>query len=100
MTTITQLVSDVIGATEDTMASSAALGDQVNPAIDKLSRCHKRLGSATAQSASLGDAGRTKDFMSRVPPLAFEIARVTKDLLQRVELLDGSHQQQEQEDYS
>jgi hypothetical protein len=81
------------------MPSSAQLCGQVEPIVQNLANCKSRLMSASAESEGLGDKGRAKEFMSRLPPLAFEIARETKELVQRVEMVDQGGEPG-QEDYS
>lgn len=81
------------------MPVSASLRARVEPIVLNLANCRTRLMSASAESEALGDKRRVRDFMSKLPPLAFEIARETKELVQRIEMVDHEGGQG-QEDYS
>lgn len=94
ITSIANVVDQVISATNDTMATSSSLLESVEPVVSNLTRCKLKLISANAESEDL----RT-ELMSRVPPMAFEIARETKELVERVGMVD-KEQTLGQEDYS
>ncbi len=81
------------------MPASSSLRGAVEPIVRNLKNCKSRLISASAESEGLGEKGRVREFMSKLPPLAFEIARETKELVQRVEAVD-QQRGQGQEDYS
>jgi hypothetical protein len=81
------------------MSASSSLRGGVEPVVRNLANCKSRLTSASAESEALGEKRRVREFMSKLPPLAFEIARETKELVQRVEMVDQERGQR-QEDYS
>lgn len=62
-----------------------SLRDGAEPIMRTLSDCRSRLLDANAESATINDTGKLKDFHNRLPPMAFEIARETKELVHRVE---------------
>lgn len=96
---IANVVGQVISETEDTMLTSPSLRGRVEPVVRNLTLCKSKLISADAEGEDLRSKGRVRELMSRLPPLAFEIARQTKELVQRVENAD--HEQGlGQEDYS
>ena len=97
--TIAEVVGQVVNASEHTMPRSAPLRKQIEPIVVKLASCKTRLLAASAESEKLADKGRTREFMSRLPPLAFEIARETKELVQRVDIVD-ENERHGREDYS
>jgi G protein-coupled receptor kinase-interacting protein 1 C term len=99
ISTIANVVGQVVSATENSMPVSSSLRSQVEPIVRNLANCKSRLISASAESEGLGDKGRVREFMSKLPPLAFEIARETKELVQRVEMVDQEGAQG-REDYS
>jgi septation ring formation regulator EzrA len=89
ISTIADVVGQVVGATENSLATSSALRGRVEPIVQNLAQCNSRLANASAESEGLGEKRTAREFMSRLPPLAFEIARETKELVQRVELADS-----------
>ena len=99
ISTIANVVGEVVSATEKSLPVLAPLRGRVEPIVHNLANCNGRLMSANAESERLGDKGRVRSFMSRLPPLAFEIARETKELVQRVDMAD-QEQRQREEDYS
>ena len=93
MNTIANVVGKVVSATESAMrepTANPALRQTAEPIIRILADCENRLLDARAESESLQDGAQAKEFMSSLPPLAFEIARETKDLVQRLDMIDGA----------
>ena len=76
------------------------LRSQSEPVLKKLSNCRERLLQAGETGQSIAAAGRDDDEGDRawrawnqsLPPLAFEIARETKELVLRVDVIDGEQQ--------
>jgi hypothetical protein len=81
------------------MSASSSLRGGVEPIVRNLANCRSRLASASTESEALGEKSRVREFMSKLPPLAFEIARETKELVQRIEMVDQERGQRP-EDYS
>ena len=86
-TDIATLVGKVLSSTDAaiTKTRNSALRDAAEPIMRTLSACRTRLLDANAESATMTDPARLKDFNNRLPPMAFEIARETKELVHRVE---------------
>ena len=97
--TIADVVGQVVSASENSMPTSAPLRAQIEPIVGKLANCKIRLMDVSTESERLADKGRTREFMSRLPPLAFEIARETKELVQRVDMVD-ENERHGREDFS
>ena len=101
ISTIANVVGEVVSATEDSLPVLAPLRGRVEPIMKNLADCISRLMSADAECERLGDKGSARSLMSKLPPLAFEIARETKELVQRVDMAgSGQAQGQRDEDYS
>jgi hypothetical protein len=80
------------------MSSSGgdALKTQSEPILKKLSGCRQRLIEARERGKAIAESGDEDDGADRewhswnqsLPPIAFEIARETKELVQRVDIID------------
>lgn len=76
---------------------NGALRTQAEQILRKLSSCRQRLVEAGEKGRSIADEGREDDEGDRIwrqwnqslPPIAFEIARETKELVLRVDVIDG-----------
>lgn len=70
---------------------------QADPILKKLSGCRQRLVAAGEDGRAIAEEGREDDEGERewrqwnqsLPPIAFEIARETKELVLRVDTIDG-----------
>lgn len=79
---------------------NAPLRNQAEPILRKLSSCQQRLiesgekGRAIADEAREDDEGERawRQWTQSLPPIAFEIARETKELVLRVDTIDGEQQ--------
>ena len=77
---------------------NSALRTQGEPIIRKLSNCRTRLLEAGEKGREIAEEGRDDDEGERIwrqwnqtlPPIAFEIARETKELVLRVDAIDGN----------
>jgi hypothetical protein len=73
------------------------LKSQGEPILKKLSGCRQRLIQAGEAGRAIANEGREDEEGDRawrvwnqsLPPIAFEIARDTKELVQRVDIIDG-----------
>jgi len=65
-----------------------SLRQKTEPIIRTLADCENRLVDASTESESLRGAIQIKEFTNRLPPLAFEIARETKVLVQQLDTID------------
>ncbi|EHL02204.1 putative protein SPA2 [Glarea lozoyensis 74030] len=109
---IAENVGNVVSSTEEAMSSTGngPLRSQSEPVLKKLSSCRERLLQAGETGQSIANAGRDDEEGERawrawnqsLPPLAFEIARETKELVLRVDVIDGEQQGRPDgtEDYS
>jgi len=83
---IADVVGKVISATE---GSNTSLRKQVEPILKKLAACRQKLVDAEAKGAEIEEGGKWKMWTSTLPPIAFEIARETKELVLRVDIVDA-----------
>lgn len=84
---IAGIVGKVVSETHQSLTNSGdhALRDQVNPSVDTLADCRSRLVDASVEIDRINDATAWKEFTKMLPPLAFKIARETKELVQRLD---------------
>jgi len=95
---ITTVVGEIVSSTETAMTSNGSLRAQAQPILKKLSNCRQRLVDAGAKGRSIADEERDDDEGERtwrqwnqsLPPIAFEIARETKELVLRIDIIDGA----------
>jgi hypothetical protein len=96
---ISDVVGTVVSSTETAMSSTAngPLRTQGEPVVRKLALIRQRLVEAGEKGRAIAGEGREDDEGERVwrawnqslPPIAFEIARETKELVLRVDIIDG-----------
>lgn len=96
---IAAVVGKVINSTETAMTSTgnSGLRTQGDPILKKLANCRERLVEAGERGREIADEGRDDDEGERawrawnqsLPPIAFEIARETKELVLRVDVIDS-----------
>jgi hypothetical protein len=60
---------------------------QTGPIQQKLEEGHQRLLQALQESESYEQQSSTKEFTQKLPPLAFQVARETRELVRRVQEL-------------
>jgi len=76
---------------------NSSLRTQADPILRKLSGCRQRLVDAKETGTNIAEDGRDdaagerewKQWTQSLPPIAFEIARETKELVLRVDIVDG-----------
>ncbi|KAE8451088.1 hypothetical protein EG329_004760 [Mollisiaceae sp. DMI_Dod_QoI] len=94
---IANVIGTVVQSTETAMASTSALRNQSEPIVRKLATLRTRILEAGQTGRAIANEGRDDDEGDRqwrswnqsLPPIAFEIARETKELVLRVDILDG-----------
>lgn len=93
------MVGKVLSSTDAAIkkTGNVSLRDGADPILRTLSACRTKLLDANAESATINDPARLKDFNNRLPPMAFEIARETKELVHRVEQI--YHEAAEDDDF-
>ena len=97
MNVLANVVGQVVSATENSMrepTASPAFQQKAEPIVRNLAACETRLLDACAESERLeDDQVQTKEFTNKLPPLAFEIARETKELVQRIDTIDAADEE-------
>ncbi|KAI9757792.1 MAG: component of the polarisome [Chaenotheca gracillima] len=89
---ISVVVQDVVSSTEHAMDGSdhPSFRDHIEPVVGKLSDCRTRLLKASSDGENVNNnPAMLKDVVNKLPPLAFEIARETKELVQRIDQLEN-----------
>ncbi|TGO29344.1 hypothetical protein BPAE_0016g00680 [Botrytis paeoniae] len=94
---IASVVGEVVASTEEAMVNNPALRSQCQPVLTKLSGCREKIMAAGEEGREIAIEGREDDegdaewraWNQSLPPIAFEIARETKELVLRVDVLDG-----------
>ncbi|ESZ91208.1 hypothetical protein SBOR_8410 [Sclerotinia borealis F-4128] len=94
---IASVVGEVVASTEEAMINNPALRSQSQPVLTKLSGCRERIMAAGEEGREIAEEGEEDDesdadwraWNQSLPPIAFEIARETKELVLRVDVLDG-----------
>lgn len=75
------------------------------PIVKKLAICREKLMAAEKQGKEIADMGEEDEgraemewrvWTQGLPPIAFEIARETKELVQRVDGIDGGNGEQDE----
>lgn len=99
ITAIADNVGKVVASTEMAMSSTgnALLRSQGEPILKKLSNCRLRILDAGELGRDIADEGRDDEegeqawraWNQSLPPIAFEIARETKELVLKVDTIDG-----------
>ncbi len=91
---IASIVGNVVATTQQTTneTGSNSLRDRAEPIVLTLAGCRAKLLDASVEGDGIRDATTWKDFTKKLPPLAFEVARETKELVQRLDQIedDGS----------
>ncbi|KAI9648702.1 component of the polarisome [Ciborinia camelliae] len=94
---IANVVGEVVASTEEAMINNPALRSQSQPVLTKLSGCRERIMTAGEQGREIANERRGdnegdaewKAWNQSLPPIAFEIARETKELVLRIDVLGG-----------
>lgn len=100
----------VVSSTETAMSSTgnSSLRAQGGPVVKRLATIRQRLILAGETGRSIADEERDDDegerawraWTSSLPPIAFEIARETKELVTKVDIIDGEQQGRGDDDFS
>ena len=96
LTDIASVVGNVVSATQSfgqkSSSISTSLADKAAATVQTLTECKSKLLHASEDSKRLdgsSDKGAVKGFTQRLPPLAFEVARETKELVQKIETVSA-----------
>ena len=87
------VVGNVVSSTDNAMRKAAeispAVRERLGPVVQNLADCSDRLSHTAAAGEDLENRPeQLRDLTSRLPPIAFEIARETKELVQRIDQLE------------
>ena len=84
---ITGITSTVVQGTHEVTAriSHKPLHERIEPIVCTLADCRDRLVEANQAGDGVSDVATWKELTKRLPPLAFEVARQTKELVQQLE---------------
>ncbi|KAJ5255187.1 hypothetical protein N7497_007331 [Penicillium chrysogenum] len=85
---ISNVVMNVVSATEQLIrerSGDIALRQTSEPVIAALDQCRGRLAATASEGEDTATPEQLRELTNKLPPIAFEIARQTKDLVQRLE---------------
>ncbi|KAJ5959995.1 Spa2 homology (SHD) of GIT [Penicillium vulpinum] len=85
---ISNVVANVVSATEHLMrerSGDVALRQTSEPVIAALDQCRGRLMATAGEGEHATTPEQLRELTTKLPPIAFEIARQTKELVQRLE---------------
>ncbi|KAE8148324.1 hypothetical protein BDV25DRAFT_158534 [Aspergillus avenaceus] len=88
---ISSIVNNVSSSTEHFIHKpevSSVLLQRVGPILGNLDQHRNRLVGTAAEGETAPSTEHTRDVTNKLPPIAFEIARETKELVQRLEPVD------------
>lgn len=95
VTAIANVVANVVTSTEHLIherGGDAVLRERSEPIVQALDECRGRLMGTSAEGHNISSPGELREITNRLPPIAFEIARQTKELVQRLESLIHNHE--------
>jgi hypothetical protein len=78
---IGKIVRETEHITQD--GNHAAVHERTDPIVQTLIGCRALLMDASVEGSGLEDGAEWKEFTKKLPPLAFDVARQTKELIQR-----------------
>ena len=90
LTSISSVVSTIISAMDNPMASDSGLRNSAGAIVDKLEKCREKvLDAIDAGPEANADGGEEWEAWTKsLPPVAFEIARETKELVRVVDSVE------------
>ncbi|KAJ5103848.1 hypothetical protein N7532_004377 [Penicillium argentinense] len=87
---ISDIVSNVVSSTEHLTherSGDSSLRERTEPIIHSLYECRDRLTGTATEGIDANTPEHLREVTNRLPPIAFELARQTKELVQRLETL-------------
>ncbi|KAK5800163.1 hypothetical protein VI817_002375 [Penicillium citrinum] len=90
---ISDIVSHVISSTEHLIherSGDVSLRERTEPILNSLYEGRDRLTGTAATGSNVDSSEHLREVTNQLPPIAFEIARQTKELVQRLESLANS----------
>jgi predicted nuclease with TOPRIM domain len=91
ISTISGVVGNVVSSTENSLSKpdiNPALRERLGSVVQTLANCRNRLSTTGAEGEDISNPAQLRDVTSKLPPIAFEIARETKELVQRIDQLE------------
>ncbi|KAL8739125.1 MAG: hypothetical protein Q9181_000154 [Wetmoreana brouardii] len=87
---IASIVGKMVSETQYTTrgTSNTTLREQADPVADKLAACREKAMAASSECDKIHDPQAWNKFKDTLPPLGFDIARETKELVHRLDRLD------------
>ena len=88
------IFANVVNETKHTASTTTdkVLLEQINPVVKVFGGLNKRLLDIGTEADSITDAAKWKEFAKKIPPMAFEVARETKELVSRLDAVaSGTH---------
>jgi hypothetical protein len=108
LSAIATVIGQVVTSTENSMSSTGnvELRSQAEGIVKRLSVCRTKLVEAEKKGRQIADMGdddakaemEWRVWTNSLPPIAFEIARETKELVQRVDAIDGAGREEDDND--
>lgn len=88
---IASIVGKMVSETQHTTqgTGNSRLREQADPVIDKLAVCRTKVMAVSAKLDGVQDAQTWSQLKETLPPLGFDVARESKELVQRLDQLDG-----------
>jgi G protein-coupled receptor kinase-interacting protein 1 C term len=93
---IATLVGRVVTAAENSVdqSTNSNLREKVDIVVQNLADCRIRLLDLSAESETIQDPSKFKEFTNSLPPVAFEIVRETKELVRRLDELSDADEEE------
>lgn len=87
---ISTIVGKVVGETQhaSNRTDNSVLRERADPLIRSLAACRAQLVDANMEGKAIRDPIAWKDFTKKLPPLAFDVARPMKELVQRLDQIE------------
>merc|ERR1711939_57846 len=93
ITTIAGTIENVVTSVERTSSElssyQALLVEKSQPIVSILQDCREKLLQASTASAGYDGSQPSKEFTQKLPPLAFQVARETKELVSRIMAIEA-----------
>jgi len=78
------ITSSTEAASREASSYQAILREKSLPSTTILEECKNKLMQASADSEAFDERPGAKEFIQKVPPLAFQVARETRELVSRI----------------
>jgi hypothetical protein len=88
---IASIVTNVSQSTEHYIhkpETNPALRQRVGTSVETLEHQRSRLVNAAAEGEGASDPAESRTFITQLPPIAFELARKTRELVQQLDTID------------